>query len=99
TGDCDLFSTIGAQTTIVGGQFTTSPTGSGALDGIVDEFAIYTSALSAATVTTHYAATSGFTQVQFAGQRINAILDILGWPAADRLIDSGQFQMQPILAA
>lgn len=79
------------------GGFEISGVGQGALDGDLDEVAIYFTALSSGTVATHYAANFGLNEPALTGDRINGILDLRDWPAGDRDIDAGQFTMQAIV--
>lgn len=67
-----------------------------ALDGVVDEFQWYTSALSSGDVAALFAAGHGLGTTALTGDRFAALLDIAGIPAADRQLDAGQFLMQPV---
>ncbi|MEW6472739.1 MAG: LamG-like jellyroll fold domain-containing protein [Actinomycetota bacterium] len=60
----------------------------------VDEFALYTHALSAARITAHRDAAITAWRGDTSGARINRILDAIGWPAADRQIDTGVAVLQ-----
>lgn len=86
---------ITANTSLIAGD-DASGVQRAALDGMVDEFAIYYSALSAANVDTHFDAAYGLTTDVLTGSRIGSLLDLIDWPAADRTLDAGQFQMQQI---
>lgn len=81
------------------GGFEVSGVGQGAFDGFIDEFAIFPSALSAGQVTTLFAAAHTLTTPSLAGDRIDALLDLAGWPAADRSLDAGQFMMRPVTSS
>jgi hypothetical protein len=56
---------------------------------IYDEVAIYTAALSAATIAAHAASLTAPWANDRTGARVGRILDVAGWPAADRNIDTG----------
>jgi hypothetical protein len=56
----------------------------------VDEFAIYGSALSAARVLSHYNAGHAPFSGLDTGAAVTKILDIIGWPSADRTIETGK---------
>ena len=64
-------------------------------DGKVDEFAMYSSALSAATVQAHFNAGSYPLTGQQSGARIASILSSLGWPASLQKLDTGLIPVQP----
>lgn len=64
--------------------------------GSLDEVAIYSTALTADQVAEHYAAGTGMFLQQSSGARIGAVLDIVGWPAADRDIDTGVSSIQAV---
>jgi hypothetical protein len=66
----------------------------GAVDGVVDDVAIYTTALSATQVAAHYQAGAYPRNLELAGTRINAYLDAIGWSASLRNIDAGNSQLQ-----
>ena len=70
-------------------------------DGIIDEIAFYTSALSATRVAAHYAAgnPSGPWTGDTTGERITRVLDLAGWPTADRDIDTGLSTLGPYTSA
>lgn len=63
-------------------------------NAIVDEFILYTTELSSARVAAHYAAGAQAWVADKTGARIGRILDVAGWPAADRNIDTGQSTLQ-----
>jgi hypothetical protein len=54
----------------------------------IREIAAYNVALTATQVANHYASASGWAG-DTSGQRIGRILDLAGWPSADRSIDAG----------
>lgn len=54
---------------------------------VIDEFVMYTSTLSAATVLAHYEAGSAPWEGDTAGQRFGRLLDYINWPEAWRDID------------
>lgn len=60
----------------------------------VDELAIYHSALSAARITAHYEAATAPWGTHDSDQRVTAVLDAVGWPAADRSIGDGRSALQ-----
>ena len=64
------------------------------LNGSIDEVAIYSTALTAAQVFDHYSAGVGTFPVQDTGARITSVLNIVGWPAADRSIGVGDTNIQ-----
>ena len=84
--------TTGA-TTITGVAVGTSDT-TVCASGLVDEFALYTTALSAAQVAAHYAAGSAPWQGDDADDRLNRILDLADWPSALRELDDGSTTFQ-----
>jgi hypothetical protein len=59
------------------------------LDGIVDELAIYPSALDATAVSDHYVAATAPRDGDGTGTRIGWLLDQAGWPAGLRDLDTG----------
>lgn len=84
-----------AYTTMIGGK-DVAGVGTPAFDGLVDEVALYNSALSAARVDAHYDAAYGLPFESLAGARLGNVLDLITWPSADRSIDAGQFVMQRV---
>lgn len=62
--------------------------------GTYDELAVYTSQVSAARATAHYNAGITAWRGDRSGARIGRILDAVGWPAADRSIDTGLAVLQ-----
>jgi Concanavalin A-like lectin/glucanases superfamily len=58
--------------------------------GLFDEFAIYPTALSTTKILTHYNLGVGMFAQQASGTRINAVLDLIGWPSGLRSIDTGR---------
>ena len=62
--------------------------------GVVDEVAIYNYALTAQQVADHYAAGAGVFYAQNTGARINSVLNVAGWPAADRSLGVGDTTIQ-----
>jgi hypothetical protein len=76
-----------------------NPTGAGAEAdhnwiGEIDEVAVYTTVPSAARISAHYAAGTHPWQDDLPGVRIGRILDIVGWPASLREIDTGLTSLQ-----
>jgi len=71
------------------------PKWEGASSPILDEFAIYDTALSAADALRHYQAGLLLWDGDHTGERLANILDTVGWPAADRDIDTGQSVLGP----
>lgn len=88
--------TVTANSGQIGG-FDVSGVGQGAFDGFIDEVAVYPSALSSARVTAHYDAGYALVAQALTGARLGKLLDVIGFPTADRTIDAGQFQMQPLV--
>lgn len=93
-------STGGATTTInASGSFRIAKTpigsdpGAGSsykpYDGDICEVAVYERALSAAEVLEHYTAGANPWGDESTGARVARILDLVGWPAGERVIDSG----------
>lgn len=64
------------------------------LDAIVDELAIYPTALAGSTIAANYALGAGNFGPAKAGVRLGATLDVLGWSAFDRDLDTGQSTLQ-----
>ena len=62
--------------------------------GLVDEFALYTSALTATQVAAHYAAGNSPWQDDQPDDRLNRILDEADWPALLRELDPGNVALQ-----
>ena len=60
----------------------------------IDEFAIYTSALSADRVLEHYEAGASAWDGDATGARLTRVLDEADWPAADRDLDAGNSNLQ-----
>lgn len=63
--------------------------------GTLDEIAHYNVALSSATIATHYEALTAPWDGDTSGERLGRILDVIGWPATDRVIDTGQSILGP----
>jgi hypothetical protein len=59
------------------------------LIGVLDEVAVYDQALSAARVAAHAAQVATPWNGDTSGERVERILDTIGWPAADTTIDEG----------
>ena len=68
-------------------------------DGVIDEVAVYDTALTADQVLAHYRAGHAPWTGDTTGVRIGRILTLAGWPAADRDIDTGKSAMGPYLDA
>ena len=79
------------------GYFGYDEAGLGAPAMSVGQLAIYTSALSSARRTAHADAFTGPWSGESSGERAEQILDLVGWPAADRNIDVGN--SDPVAAA
>lgn len=62
--------------------------------GTYDEVAVYPTALSAARIAAHSSARAAPWNGDLSGARVGRILDAAGWPAADRLIDTGVAVLQ-----
>lgn len=65
----------------------------GVFHGGLDEVAIYHSALSSTRIAAHYAARNAWLD-QKIGTRMAAVLDMIGWPSADRDLDTGRSSLQ-----
>ena len=81
----------------VGAPAVTTPTWR-KFDGILDEVAIYNVALTADQVAAHYDAGANMWTGDTTGERIERALDLAGWPAADRDIDTGLSTVGPYTA-
>ena len=62
-------------------------------DGVIDEVAVYNTALSAAQVLAHYQAGASLWSGDATGARIGRALTLAGWPTADRDLDTGRSTM------
>jgi hypothetical protein len=62
----------------------------GNVGGTVDEFAVYPSVLSAARVLVHYNAGHAPFSGLDTGAATTKVLDVIGWPSADRTIETGK---------
>lgn len=58
------------------------------------DVALYSRALTAAEVKAHYDSATGF-PLEATGTRAGRVLDLAGWPAAERVIDTGNALMLP----
>lgn len=63
--------------------------------GIIDELAVYTNAMSDATVAAQWDAGADPWSGDLPGPRITRFLDVAGWPAGDRDLDTGSSVMGP----
>jgi len=63
------------------------------LDGALDEIAFYTTALTDTQVANHYNAGANRWSGDTTGARIGRVLDLAGWPTADRDLDTGRSTM------
>lgn len=61
----------------------------------IAEFVCWSSALTEAEVLAHYQAGLNPFGDQFTGERLDATLDLIGWPAGERDIDTGRSKVQP----
>lgn len=68
-------------------------------DGVIDEVAVYDTALTADQVLAHYRAGHAPWAGDTTGERVARVLDLVGWPAADRDLDTGRSIMGPYLEA
>lgn len=68
-------------------------------DGIIDEVAMYDLALTDDQVTAHFEAGADPWTGDTTGERVARVLDLAGWPAADRDLDTGRSIMGPYLDA
>lgn len=68
-------------------------------DGVIDEVAIYNRALTADQVLAHYRAGHAPWAGDTTGERVARVLDLAGWPAADRDLDTGRSIMGPYQGA
>lgn len=89
TTGCDL------DLNIAYGDSITWPKWEGAGSPRLDEFAIYDTALSAADALRHYQAGLYLWDGDHTGERLDNILDTIGWPAGDRNIDTGEAVLGP----
>lgn len=64
--------------------------------GSFDEFHVHSGGLTSTRISEQNAASDGW-EAQFAGQRLGNILDQMGWPAADRSLETGQTLLQPFV--
>lgn len=62
--------------------------------GVLDEVVFHTSALPSARIAAHYAAGTEPWASDTSGERVDKVLDAIGWPAADRDVDTGQSVLQ-----
>lgn len=85
--------TVFGSTLAIGSEWPDGATGITQDARTVDEVAVYTGVLSAARVLAHYNAGAGYPG-EDSGTRIGRVLDDVGWPAADRLIGTGQATVQ-----
>jgi hypothetical protein len=60
------------------------------LVGVLDEIALYDTALSATRVAAHNTAGRTPWNGDLTGTRVNRILDVVAWPAAERVVDPGR---------
>jgi hypothetical protein len=65
-------------------------------NGVIDEAAVYSAGLSATQIAEHYAAGAGVFYQQSSDARISAVLDVIGWPSADRSIAAGDSTIQQV---
>lgn len=84
----DAFSFTGGGTTLVGSADGTVNVDQGNT-GVMDEVAFFDHALTLADHIMLYEAARLAWEGQTSGERINAVLDAIGWPVADRDIDTG----------
>lgn len=68
--------------------------GAGTFGGTLDEFCVYNSALSATRIAAHASARSAPWNADTTGARIGRLLDAIGWPTADRDVDTGESTLQ-----
>lgn len=64
-------------------------------DVIIDELAVYATALSAGRAAAHAAAAFTAWDGESSGARLTRILDVAGWPTSNRDIDTGIATLQP----
>lgn len=64
-------------------------------DGVIDEVVFYDTALDAAEVLEHYQAGAAPWDGDTTGERLARVLDLVGWPAGDRDIDTGEVVLGP----
>ena len=77
---------VGSPPAIVAGSFRR-------FDGIIDEVAVYDVALTTTQVAAHYNAGADMWAGDTTGARIGRVLDLAGWPTADRDLDTGRSTM------
>lgn len=78
---------------VIGGD-SVSPT-AGTFDGIIDEIALYTEGTIDVTKAAAHHTAAKFATTATAGTRIGQVLDVIGWPAGARSVDTGTYTMQP----
>ncbi len=81
----------------VGNTTDIGPAGDFGLGGLIDEVAVYPSALSSARVLAHYEAGTAAFEGETSGDRIDRVLDIVGVPAGSRDIATGDTFMGPAI--
>lgn len=86
----EVDNTVGAATRDVGPGYVGVLNG----PGTVDEIAVYSSALSAARVLEHYEAGSAPWEGETTSARVSRVLDVVGFPASLRNIETGELTMQ-----
>jgi hypothetical protein len=64
------------------------------VQGFLDEVAVYPTLLSAARIAAHHSAGLNAWGNELSGERINRILDLIGWSDADRAVDAGSLNVQ-----
>jgi hypothetical protein len=67
--------------------------------GVLDEIMVWNFALLSPTPATHYAFGTAPWKSQTTGTRLGTLLDVVGWPAANRTIDTGSSTVQAAVTA
>lgn len=83
----------------VGGPMVGSNTYRPAINGTIDDVSLWSGSMSTADIAAHYTDATAPWDGDTTGERINRILDLVGWPAAMRAIDTGTMILGPALLA
>jgi len=89
-----ITSAASAATDYTGGRFYLGTASTNNFGGVIDEVAVYPTALSAARVASHAAEVATPWNGDTPGARIARVLDAAGWPGALRQLDTGTSVLQ-----
>jgi hypothetical protein len=89
-----IISTAGAGSFTGGGKMYLGTSSTNNFGGVVDEVAVYNTALSAARIAAHAAARTTPWNGDLPGARIGRVLDAVAWPGALRQLDTGTSTLQ-----